>query len=482
MKHNHIVSIFGGTGDLSYRKLLPAFYNLMMRDELPDSFHIVIIGRRDYTSESYRESLRPWIEKHSRFKVSKEDLNRFLGYISYFKMTFTEEEGYPRLAQYFETLDPTAKKLYYFAVAPSFFEVIAENLAKFGLNKNGKIIIEKPFGNDLESAISINDTLLRYFDDQHIYRIDHYIAKEMVQNIFTIRFHNEIFQKIWNKDSIDTVQISASEEVGVETRGNFYDQTGALKDMFQNHLLQILSIVAMDEPENFDAKAMHKKQEHVLENLFIQDYQKDIVYGQYLHGQKKSLSSRSYRDEMDVNPESNTETFVALKLGIDCPRWKGVPFYIRTGKRMHKRSTEVVIKFKEHYQNPANILIIKIQPDEGVYFKFNIKKPGPSNEIQSVFMDFCQSCDIQNRLNTPEAYERLLDAAMLEDHTLFASFKQVRLSWKLTEDILKNRPKKQPAFYQAFTDGPQAAHDLLKRDGFEWIEEEVLGETHQENI
>lgn len=472
MKSNHIVSIFGGTGDLTYRKLLPAFYNLTHRQQLPEDFHIVIIGRRDYTSESYRETLKPWILEHSRCDVDPQILETFLQMVSYFKMTFTESDDYPALKDYFDTLNPDAKKLYYFAVSPSFFEVIATHLAENNLNQNAKIIIEKPFGNDLESAIQINNTLTQYFQEDDIYRIDHYIAKEMVQNIFTIRFANEIFKRIWDQQSIANIQITAAETVGVENRGNFYEQTGALKDMFQNHLLQILSIVTMEEPDSFDAYDIHKRQEDVLEKIIIENINEDVVFGQY-QGDEDHLS---YRQEQDVASDSTTETFVALKLGIDNERFRNVPIYVRTGKRMHKRATEIVVEFKDHMNTQANVLIIKIQPDEGVYFKFNIKKPGSSNESQAVFMDFCQSCDYENRQNTPEAYERLLEAALVEDHTLFASFKQVQLSWKLAEKILKEKQDRNIQPYKVFSNGPQAAFDLLEKDGFSWIEESVLGE------
>lgn len=478
MVNNHIVSIFGGTGDLTYRKLLPAFYNLMHRKQLPQDFHIVVIGRRDYDSDSYRETLRPWIVEHSRCDVNDTDLDQFLDLVSYFKMTFTQAEGYQRLGAYFDQINPNAKKLYYFAVSPSFFETIATHLAHHDLNQNAKIIIEKPFGNDLDSAIAINTTLTQYFDEDHIYRIDHYIAKEMVQNIFTIRFANEIFKRIWDKDSIANIQITAAEKVGVEGRGNFYEQTGALKDMFQNHLLQILSIVTMEEPASFDAHDIHTMQEDVLEKIKIETVQEDVVFGQY----EKDETHPSYTEEQDVASDSETETFVALKLGIDNERWHGVPIYVRTGKRMHKRATEVVIEFKSHMETEQNILIIKIQPDEGVYLKFNIKKPGTTNDSQSVFMDFCQSCDYENRRNTPEAYERLLNAALEEDHTLFASFKQVQLSWKLAENILKEKVDRDIQTYTVFSNGPKAAFDLLERDGFSWIEESVLGELQFEKI
>ncbi|WP_236261718.1 glucose-6-phosphate dehydrogenase [Erysipelothrix anatis] len=473
-KDNHIVTIFGGTGDLTYRKLLPAFYNLKCTGNFPDHLHIVVIGRQPLTSESYRDLARPWLQEHSRIHVSDDHLDAFLNHVTYFEMTFTEDEGYERLFTRFQDIDANAKKLYYFAVAPSFFEIIAQKLEKHNLAKDSKIIIEKPFGNDLKSAESINHTLSNIFDEDHIYRIDHYVAKEMVQNIFTIRFANEIFKNIWNADNIANIQISANELVGVENRGNYYDHTGALKDMFQNHLLQILSIVTMDKPETMDATSIHEAQEAILDNLYIENMDQDVIFGQYTQNQE----SMSYRDEDKVDEHSRTETFVALKLGIRTPRWRNTPIYVRTGKRMHKRITEVVVEFKQQDHAPANVLIIKIQPEEGIYLRFNIKKPGQSHETQSVLMDFCQSCDYENRMNTPEAYERLLNAALEDDHSLFASFNQVKRSWAFVEDIIRHHQGDEPETYPAFTNGPQGSHDLLARDGFTWIEYEIRNDAY----
>ena len=461
--NNHIVTIFGGTGDLTYRKLLPAFYNLLENHQLPKQFHIVIIGRQELSTSDYHELLTPWLRNHSRYKVDEDTLKHFVSLVSYFEMTFTEDEGYVRLKEYFDTTDQFAKRMYYFAVAPSFFETIAIQLEKHNLIENAKIIIEKPFGNDLSSAISINNTLTTIIGEENIYRIDHYIAKEMVQNIFTIRFANAIFSNIWNKDSIDNIQISANETVGVENRGSYYDTTGALKDMFQNHLLQILSIVTMDKPNSFNANDIHEKQEEILEALI----KEDIVLGQYIANE----GSLSYTDEDRVAKDSNTETYAAIKLKINRPNWEGVPIYVRTGKRLNSRSTHIAIEFKHVDESQRNVLVINVQPEEGITLRFNIKKPGQTNEIQTVSMDFCQSCNYENRLNTPEAYERLLNAALQEDHTLFASFKQVKLSWELVETLSKELHNVKPEPYLAYTEGPLKARDLLERKDQQWIQE-----------
>lgn len=468
--NNHIVTIFGGTGDLTYRKLLPAFYNLLETKQLPKSLHIVIIGRQELTSDDYHKLLEPWLREHARYTIDNELLKQFIGLVTYFKMTFTEDEGYTRLKTHFDTIDKDAKRLYYFAVAPSFFETIAIQLDKHTLIDNAKIIIEKPFGSDLASAISINDTLTKIIGEENIYRIDHYIAKEMVQNIFTIRFANAIFENIWNNQAIDNIQISANETVGVENRGSYYDTTGALKDMFQNHLLQILSIVTMDKPATLNAEDIHAKQEEILESIRIENIQEDVVLGQYVANE----DSLSYIDEDRVAPDSKTETYAALKLKIDLPQWDTVPVYIRTGKRMNSRSTHIAVEFKDVDNNNRNVLVINVQPEEGVTLRFNIKKPGQTNDTQTVSMDFCQSCNYENRLNTPEAYERLLNAALQEDHTLFASFKQVKLSWELVETLSKALENTQPETYKAFTQGPEKANTLLERDGQMWIEEDTF--------
>ncbi len=330
---------------------------------------------------------------------------------------------------------------------------------------NSKVIIEKPFGNDLESSQKINDTLTKLFDESNIFRIDHYVAKEMVQNISSIRFTNEIFKNIWNHDSIENIQISANEIVGVEGRGSYYDSTGALKDMFQNHILQIVSIVTMAEPDDSSASSIHYQQERILNNLVIDDYEKDVVFGQYTSNE----DTLGYTQESSVDSNSKTETFVALKLGINLPEWQSTPIYVRTGKRMHERDTRISIVFKSENDKPQNVLIIKVQPEEGVYLQFNIKKPGQTYETQTVTMDFCQSCDYVNRINTPEAYERLLNAAMQGDHSLFTSFKQVEASWSFVETII-NKSSKMIHDYQSYTSGPKASHDLLSKEGHFWIE------------
>ncbi len=471
MRNNHIVTIFGGTGDLTYRKLLPAFYNLLAQGSLPESFHITIIGRRDLTTEDYHKDLIPWLKDHARFKVDDETIQAFIKHVTYFKMVFTQEEGYPRLCDYYQTLDKNGQhdKLYYFAVDPSYFLTIAENLHKYDLAKDANIIIEKPFGNNLKHAKEINERLIEIFTEENIYRIDHYLAKEMVQNILTVRSGNALFKNIWNKDVIESIQISAAETVGVENRGNFYDVTGALKDMVQSHMLQILTIVTMDLFDGLDSDALHREQEKILENLKVINPDTDVIYGQY----------DGYRDEPNVDENSKTETYVAIRFEIDNERWRGVPLFVRTGKKLSKRSTEITIQLKQLGNMDPNLIVIKVQPDEGIYVKLNIKTPGHTNTTESVYMDFCQSCNLEYRQNTPEAYERLLDAAMQHDKTMFASLKQVLLSWEITENILTSTKDNTLHIYDQYSNGPTKANALLEKENTSWFVDTVLGELQE---
>ena len=484
--------LFGGTGDLTFRKLLPALYNLQKTDRLPTRFRVLIIGRRPYTSESYHEQMRSWIEGNARFRIDEESYQRFCEKVEYFQMDFNVPDGYGPLRERLNTLDPdrSAQRVYYFAVSPASFVVIAQDLAKAGLatqNPQDLIIIEKPFGDDLQTASEINEVLETVFVPSNIYRIDHYLAKEMVQNVLAIRFANVIFEGIWNRDYIDNIQISAAETVGVETRGNYYDHTGAIKDMVQNHLLQILSLVTMEKPLDESARSIHDAQYAVLAKVRFpqgEELGSSLVVGQYTVA-RESEENRSYRHEEKVDSQSMTETYAALKLEVDTPRFKDVPIYIRTGKRMHKRSTEIAITFKKSFyhgeQAKNDVLLIKVQPDEGVYFRFNIKKPGQEYSLQSVFMDFCQSCIYENRINTPEAYERLLFAAFAEDSSLFTSWDIAKNNWQFIEDLNREMPRQnvQLYFYESFDDGPVQAREMLERDGREWVEEKVLGDDFQ---
>ncbi|MGX7112342.1 glucose-6-phosphate dehydrogenase [Gemella cuniculi] len=431
MKNRSAITLFGGTGDLTYRKLLPALYNLDVLGKLDDNFKIIVIGRRAYTPEKYIEIARDWVKEYARTKFDNEQFESYAQRIIYFKMDMTNEEEY-KLLQDFYTFMKIDQHVYYYAVAPSFFITITNGLKKYCASNNAKVIIEKPFGENLEKAAILNDRLAEFFGQEEIYHIDHYLGKEMIQNILSLRFKNVIFKGIWNKDFIENIQITAAETVGVGTRASYYDKSGALKDMVQNHLLQVLSIVAMEEPTEEGSKGIHISQYNLLSAIKpIEDVNNNLIMGQYI----------GYLDEANIDPDSKTETYAALKLFVDNERWENVPFFIRTGKRLGDRQTQVVVQFKAVGDTPGNVLIIKIQPDEGVYFQFNAKKPGTEQELQPISLDFCQSCILENRINTPEAYERLLGACLVGDRSLFSQWDQIVVSWEFINNLLEKYHK-----------------------------------------
>lgn len=461
MNKQYTFTIFGGTGDLTYRKLLPALYNIYVGEQ-STQFRIVIIGRRDYTKEAYCTIIHSWIQQFARLSFKEEAFASFCERLYYYRMDFTNQAAYIDLNAYYKQ-HGMQHPIFYFAVAPHFFEKIAKGLMHVDGAAKGRVVIEKPFGRDLASARLLDTQLNNFFTAKNIYHIDHYLGKEMVRNIQAIRFTNPIFTNIWNHNFIEHVQISAMEEVGVETRGGYYDSSGALKDMVQNHLFQIMSIVAMEPMDQYTKEDMHQKQLAVLnalrpvEELDIADA---VVLGQY----------EGYRNEDKVAHDSTTETYAALRLFIDNERWRSTPFYIRTGKKLNRREMEVIITFKRAMENVENnVLIIKIQPTEGVYVRFNIKKPGNSEEIVATTMDFCQSCLDINRINTPEAYERLLMAVVEEDASWFSQWDQIEASWNYI-DKLKAQVHKASTLvpYEVASSGPKEADALLQRHGHAW--------------
>jgi glucose-6-phosphate 1-dehydrogenase len=480
--------IFGGTGDLTHRKLMPAIYNLAHNQMLPDNFYVVSIGRRIFSDEEYRDKIKEAVEKYSRFKFDEGVWNQIKGRIYYLEFPFEDNNGYIRLRELLRELDGTyntgGNRIYYLAVAPEHFETIVEKLKINGMNnqEDGKkrIVIEKPFGRDLRSAQYLNKKITDAFDEDNIYRIDHYLGKEMIQNIMVLRFANVLFESLWNNRYIDNIQISSSETVGVENRGGYYETSGALKDMIQNHLFQLLSLIAMEPPVNLDTKSIRDEKVKVLrsiEEVTPEFVVKNMVRGQYGKGIIGNKEVIGYREEERVSPESNIETFAAMKLYIQNYRWAGVPFYIRSGKRLNNKSTEIVIQFKslrnvlyfkEFEDLQPNLLVIKVQPREGVFFQFNGKKPGVGNTIVPVQMDFCQNCQFEN--NSPEAYERLLYEVMKGDSTLFTRWDEVEYSWRFVDTIAEVWRNTKPEFpnYKSGSWGPDAADELLRQDGRFW--------------
>ena len=458
-----VVTICGGTGDLTFRKLLPALYNIEASKDRELCTKIVVIGRRDYSTETYREAARGWVETFARLQFDEEIYRKFAEHIVYYKMDFTDEKAYGELDHFYRGL-AVKNHIFYFAVAPRFFCTIVNGLKAVAGAKDGKVVVEKPFGENLLAAAGLNKTMEAFFNPDHIYRIDHYLGKEMVRNIQVIRFANPIFSNVWDAGHIECIQISAMEEVGVEARGSYYDHSGALKDMVQNHLFQILSIVAMERPESLLVEDMHREQIRVLKALCLpEDISEDMVLGQY----------EGYREEPSVRGDSVTETYAAMRLWVDNDRWRGMPFYIRTGKRLGKREMQVAVVFKSPGKEmEPNILNIKIQPTEGVYLQFNIKRPGETEEIALAKMDFCQSCLAANRMNTPEAYERLLGACMRGERSWFSQWDQIETSWRYVDEVREMYYEKGlPVYvYRQGFGGPAEAEALLGRHGHRWCE------------
>ncbi|MBI6875291.1 glucose-6-phosphate dehydrogenase [Clostridium aciditolerans] len=483
-----IIVIFGGTGDLTHRKLMPALYNLAYQQMLPEDFAVVSIGRRILTDEEYRNQVKQSVEKYSRFPMEEEIWKGIESRIYYLEFDFQDNHGYIRLNNVLKNLDEKYKtngnRIYYLAVSPEHFEPIVDKLKLYGMNakenSHRRIVIEKPFGRDLQSAAYLNEKITLAFSEENIYRIDHYLGKEMIQNIMVIRFANVVYESLWNSKYIDNIQISSSEIVGVENRGGYYESSGALKDMVQNHMFQLLSLIAMEPPASLNTENIRDEKVKVLQSIesVTPEYIKEnMVRGQYGKGIIGNNEVLAYREEEKVAIDSDVETFAAMKLHIQNYRWAGVPFYIRTGKRLANKSTEIVVQFKSldkvlyfkefDYLEP-NLLGIKIQPCEGVYFQMNGKKPGVENEIIPIQMDFCQNCNLEN--NSPEAYERLIFDVMKGDSTLFTRWDEVEYSWRFVDAISKvwKNIQSDLPIYNSGTWGPDEADDLLKKDGRNW--------------
>lgn len=485
-----ILVIFGATGDLTHRKLYPAIFNLYRDRLLPERFAVVSIGRRDKALEEVRRDVVESVQTHSRVKfASLAEQERFVKLFHYLKFDFYDQAGYAALAAFLRDLDTElgtgGRYVFYLAVAPEHFAQISSQLLHHGLTSQSeswrRVVIEKPFGSDLRSAQELNQALTQAFSEKEIYRIDHYLGKEMLQNLLVIRFANALFEPLWNNKYIDHVQINLSETSGIEGRGPYYDKAGALRDMVQNHMLQLLTLTAMEPPVSLDPDAIRDEKVKVLKALqpiSVENVKERTVRGQYVSGLVSGERVPGYHEEERVNPASDTETYVALKVEIDNFRWAGVPFYLRTGKRLPKKSTEVIIQFKElpgilYFKDftgqVANLLVIRVQPMEGVSFQFNAKRPGPTNELVPVQMDFCQNC--REGYNSPEAYERLLYDVMRGDSTLFTRWDEVEYAWKFIDEIAVGWQERQikPEPYQAGTWGPNQADELLRRDGLTWI-------------
>ncbi|WP_394251392.1 glucose-6-phosphate dehydrogenase [Vibrio profundi] len=480
---NSSIVIFGASGDLTYRKLIPALYHLYANNQMPKSFAILGVSRTDYSDESYREKLKQSLQDME--KTEPEILNAFIDHLHYQAINTSDVDDYARLAMRLDKIEKEYQfenhnTLFYLATPPSLYGVIPANLAAHGLNdeSNGwrRLIIEKPFGYDLASAQSLDEEIHHHFQEHQIYRIDHYLGKETVQNLLVLRFSNAMFEPLWNRNFIDYVEITGAEFLGVEERGGYYDGSGAVRDMFQNHLLQVLAMVGMEPPAQINADSIRDEVVKVLQclkPLEEDDLRNDLVLGQYTASDVRGQHLLGYREENGVADDSRTETYIGLKAHINNWRWNGVPFYVRTGKRLPTRVTEIVIHFKNTphpvfgQDAPENKLIIRIQPDEGIQMSFGLKEPGAGFKAKEVKMNFSYSDLPETQMLT--AYERLLLDALNGDATLFARTDAVEACWKYVQPILDFKQDPQALFgYACGTWGPQEADELLQRDGRAW--------------
>ena len=486
-----IFIIFGGTGDLTKRKIMPALYNLFLDKWMPKNFVIIGVSLIKLNDEEYKSELMSAVDQFSRKgKSKKEDWSKFSSHITYQTADINDSSTFKPfgalIEKYKKEWEEIPSIIYYCAVAPNFFSIIAENIFQNKLENDPettRIIVEKPFGRDLVSAKKLNNKLLSIFNENQIYRIDHYLGKEVVQNIMAFRFANEIMEPLWNRNHVEHVQISVTEQIGIGDRGKYFDHAGVLRDMIQNHLLQLICIIAMEPPINFDAdevrnrkvdvlKAMRKNRPEEIDNMSVR--------GQYSSGSIKGAKVLGYREENNVDPKSNTETFAALKFYVDNWRWQGVPFYLRTGKRLIKTASIITIQFQEVPHKifiteksgtpKQNRLVISIQPDMAIRFQLQSKRPGLEMDLDTVdiLFDYSESM----RTGSPKAYETLLLDAINGDQTLFMRADQVEAAWELIMPILNHWEKNvDPDFpnYSINSWGPEKAETLIAKDGFHWF-------------
>ena len=487
-----VMVIFGATGDLTKRKLFPALYNLAKDDFLPDNFAIVGVGRQEMTSEEFRDQIIADLQEFAGKAPSDKQIKWFCERTYYTGGDFDDDKKLfgdlkEMLGTVCETHEIPANFFYYMAIPPDLFANVTKKIVKNGLGREEdgnwrRFIFEKPFGRDLESAKKLNRDLLNLLKERQIYRIDHYLGKETVQNILVFRFGNTVFEPIWNRNYIDHVQITVSEKLGVELRGGYYDSAGALRDMIPNHIFQLLTLTAMEPPVSFEADSVRDEQAKILQAIqpfTPEDALHKAVRGQYDEGKIGNRKVPGYRAEEKVSPKSNTETFAALKISMDNWRWADVPFYVRTGKRMHARHSSIIIQFKKapfmlFRDTPierltTNRIEIHIQPDEGITLHFGAKVPGPIVQMGAVDMDFNYSEHFGEQVST--GYERLLYDCMIGDATLFQRADMVEASWAIVSPILdvwKAIPSRDFPNYEAGGWGPAEADELLARDGRSW--------------
>lgn len=477
--------LFGATGDLAKRKIYPALYNLFLEKKLPPSFHVIGLGRRELSDEAFQASVEQSLTRFSRRAANDSQVvSSFISAFRYNVLDIGRKEDYTKLLQRIEQrekeLSLTPNRMFYLSVGPEFFAAIAENIKASGLGSADgwkRLLIEKPFGHDLQSARELNRQLSETFAEQEIFRIDHYLGKPMVQKLGALQQTNPVLDAIWSNRYIANVQITANETVGVEERAGYYDHTGAVRDMFQNHMLQLLMMLAIHLPKSGTAEDVRLLKKKVMESLV--PLQKDnvaasVIRGQYAAGTIQGTPVPGYTSEPNIAPESVNDTFIAAKLQIDAPFWRGVPFYIRTGKRMKEKSTRIVVEFKEPLKQQAasseekplpNLLVFEMSPHEGITLQLNTRDPQHQGELKPIHIDFQSS-----REDLPEAYENLLYDALLGNPTFFAHWDEVELSWQWVEPILQAFEQNLVPLqlYPAGTYGPAESDALLENDGYHW--------------
>ena len=484
-----VVVIFGASGDLTRRKLIPALYDLASQRRLPMEFAVVGVSRTEMSHDDFREKLHDALKEHRSGQVSEDVWESFSKGIFYLPGDSKKPETYEELKDFLGQLDDErgteGNRIYYLSSSPSLFPTIVEHLGEAGMNREqdgayARLVVEKPFGRDLMSARELNGDLRRYFEESQIYRIDHYLGKDTVQNILALRFSNGIFEPIWNQHYVDHVQITVAEDIGVGTRGAFYEEAGALRDIVQNHVMQVLCLTAMEPPVTFDAESVREEKVKVLKAVRpipedeVESY---AVRGQYARGWIFGEEVEGYREEEDVAADSTTETYVALKVFVDNWRWAGVPFYIRAGKRLPKKATEIAIQFRSTPHTPfargeteglePNVLVIRIQPEEGISLKIGAKVPGSGFEVSSVNMDLLYGTAFLEE--APDAYQRLLLDLMLGDPTLFIRADEAEGAWGILQPVMRAWSENGGVpSYPAGTWGPEEADELLGHDGREW--------------
>ena len=478
------IVLFGVTGDLARKKLLPAIYDLANRGLLPPGFALVGFGRRDWSDEEFTQVVREAVDAHARTPFDPDTWEQFCTGIRFVTGAFDEAAAYERLAEVLGELERDrgtgGNTAFYLSIPPKTFQTVSTQLRDVGLaespsNSWRRVVIEKPFGHDLESSQELGRAIDAVFPPEHVFRIDHYLGKETVQNLLALRFANVFYEPIWNAEHVDHVQITMAEDIGVAGRAGYYDGIGAARDVIQNHLLQLLALTAMDRPDSLEADDLRAAKERVLESVVLpDDLLQTTARGQYLGGWQGGASVTGFLEEEGMAPHSTTETFAAITLGIDTPRWRGVPFYLRTGKRLAKRVTEIAVVFKraaDPLVSPEmlgnNALVIRVQPDEGVTTRFSSKVPGPGLQIRDVTMDFGYSHAFTEA--SPEAYERLILDVLLGEPPLFPGQREVELSWRILDPIEEAwSASGAPEPYHPGGWGPASAERMLSRSGRAW--------------